>query len=167
MRYLVLICLALIGFIAVPSGEAAAACTDAATPEVQWVRCLMNERQLTGVDLRNAVLRGSSFSRGDLSGANLSGVDARRTKFVSANLQNARLDGASLRDADLTKADLSGASLRNTDLREARLFRANLKGANLTGARLDGADLWNADLSGATWVDGSTVCGENSIGQCR
>ena len=82
-------------------------------------------------------------------------------------VRGTRFDDANLAQADLTKAALVGASLRNVDLTRARMFRANLSGADLTGARLQGADLLKANFSGATWIDGTTVCAEGSIGQCN
>ena len=73
---------------------------------------------------------------------------------------------AALVDA-LLSADLTGASLRQADLTSARLFRADLSKADLTGARLANADLLHAVLAGATWIDGTTICGPSSIGQCH
>jgi uncharacterized protein YjbI with pentapeptide repeats len=69
--------------------------------------------------------------------------------------------------ADLTNANLSGASLRSADLTMTKLFRTDLRGADLTGARLDGADFLKAELGGATWIDGTTICSESSVGQCQ
>jgi uncharacterized protein YjbI with pentapeptide repeats len=144
-----------------------AACSDVPAPGVYWRRCFQDAQNMRGVDLTGAVLRDASFKRADLSNANLSGVDARRAKFVSARLHETRFDDANLVRADLTKAELVGASLRNADLTNARLFRADLSGADLTGARLQDADLLHADFSGATWINGTTVCGEGSVGQCN
>lgn len=151
----------------VPAGAARAGCTDQPRPGVEWIRCDLNERDYGGVDLSGAVLRDSVFTRSDFSGANLAGIDGRKTKFLSARLGKAVLDGAVLRRADFTRADLGGASLREADLREVRFFRADLRGADLSGAKIDGADLFRADFTGALWTDGETVCGEHSLGICR
>jgi uncharacterized protein YjbI with pentapeptide repeats len=158
-----------IGFalVTLSSNDAAAGCADPAGPEVNWVRCYHDERDLSGVDLSRARFRDARFTRADLSSADLSGADGFRTKFVSARLVNTKFDGARLIDSDFTKADLTGASLVKADLRRAKLFRAILRDANLTGARLNGADLVNADLSGALWTDGKTRCAKGSIGQCH
>ncbi|HEX6141538.1 MAG TPA: pentapeptide repeat-containing protein [Geminicoccaceae bacterium] len=142
-------------------------CSDFAGPGVYWRRCVQDGQNLQGVDLTGAVLRDGSFKRADLTGADLSGVDARRAKFVSATLKNATLDAARLVQSDLTTADLTGASLRDADLTRAKLFRADLRGADLTGAQLDDIDLLKAQLGGATWIDGKTICDEESVGQCH
>ena len=153
--------------ILLTDGAAYADCADFAQPGVYWRRCLQDGQNLQGVDLTEANLRDASFKRADLSEAILVGADARRAKFVSATMQGTDLAEARLVQADLTKADLTGASLVEADLTRAKLFRANLRRANLTGARLDGTDLLNADLGGATWIDGVTICAEDSIGQCH
>lgn len=146
---------------------ALAGCSDFAQPGVNWRRCLQDGQDLRGADLTGANLNDASFKRADLSEADLTGVDARRAKFVSTLMQDTVLDGANLVRADLTNAEMEGASLRETDLTMAKLFRVDLRNADLTGARLDGSDLLNAQLGGATWVDGVTVCAENSVGQCH
>jgi uncharacterized protein YjbI with pentapeptide repeats len=142
-------------------------CTDVPAPGVYWRRCLQDGQDLHAVDLTGATLREASFERADLSEAILVEVDARRAKFISTTLQKAHLDRANLVRADFTNADLRGASLAGADLTMARMFRADLSGANLTGARLADTDLLKAVLAGATWIDGKTVCAEDSIGQCH
>jgi uncharacterized protein YjbI with pentapeptide repeats len=151
----------------VGSQPALAECADVAAPGVYWRRCLQDGQDLRGVDLTGATLRDASFERTDLSDAILVEVDARRAKFISATLQGARLDRANLVRADLTNANLTGASLVGVDLTQARMYSADLSRANLTGARLASTDLLKAILAGATWIDGKTVCAEDSVGQCR
>jgi uncharacterized protein YjbI with pentapeptide repeats len=153
--------------LGVIGGTALADCSDFAAPGVNWRRCVQDGQDLRGLDLSGATLDDASFKRTDLSGALLAGADARRAKFVSATMHDVVLDQARLIRADLTTADLTGASLRGADLTSARLFRANLSKADLSGARLANADLLRAVLAGATWIDGKTVCAENSIGQCN
>jgi uncharacterized protein YjbI with pentapeptide repeats len=146
---------------------ALANCSDVAQPGVYWRRCALDGQDLRDADLTGATLRDSTFNRADLSGANLTGIDGRRARFVSTNMRGTVLDEAQLARAEFTNADLSGASLRKADLTMARMFRANLREADFTGARISGLDLHNAQLGGATWVDGVTVCTENSIGTCH
>jgi uncharacterized protein YjbI with pentapeptide repeats len=144
-----------------------AECADVPAPGVYWRRCLQDGQDLRGVDLTGATLRDASFERTDLTEAILVEADARRAKFISATLQKARLDHANLVRADLTNADLTDASLVGVDLTMARMFRADLSRANLTGARLASTDLLKAVLAGATWIDGKTICAEDSVGQCH
>lgn len=89
---------------------------------------------MTGADLRDAVL----------VGADLTGAVLRDACLFQAALRGARMGGADLVDADLRRADLFGALLR-----KARLTRAELRESSLYGAELLFADLQHADLSGA------------------
>ena len=77
----------------------------------------------------------------------LSGLDLRW-----AILADATLADAILVDADLTGAHLSGADLTGADLSGADLTGADLRGADLPGADLTGADLRGAILRGAKGV---------------
>src|SRR5262245_27582574 len=95
---------------------AAADCTAAPEPGVDWRRCVQDRQVLAGVDLTGATLRDGSFKRTDLGGAVLADVDARGAKLLSATMTGARLDGADLARADLTRADLSRASLKKVNL---------------------------------------------------
>jgi uncharacterized protein YjbI with pentapeptide repeats len=149
------------------SPAAYAACTDTPAPGVDWERCYLDKRHFQEVDLTGANLRGAFLARSDFTGANLSAIDGRRAKFVTAVLTDTRFDKARLIGTDFTTSELANASFRGADLRRARFFRANLRGADFTGAILGGTDFLKADLSGATWIDGKTICPEGSIGQCN
>ena len=157
---------AIILLVGVPAALAAD-CTASAGPKVDWQRCYLDGREFVGDDLTQARLRETSFQRSNLSGANLTRVDAYRVRFISAALKGAKLDEGVFAEADFTKADLSGTSLVRADLRRARFFHASLRGADMTGAKTLGADLLNADLSGARWTDGVHICAEGSLGQCN
>ena len=146
---------------------AAAACNDAAAPGVDWRRCLLDERDLTGADLAGAVLRDASLGRARMAGAKLAGVEATQARFVSTDLTGADLSGAGLLGADFTRAVLLRARLKGADLRRAKLFRADLTGADLTGVELLGADLSYAILDGARWTDGTRICAPGSVGACQ
>jgi hypothetical protein len=84
----------------------------------------------------------------DLDDKNLSGL-----KLRDADLRHAHLNGANLRDADLTGADLHGARLRQADLRGTDLTGADLSDADLRKAKLKGATLKKAKLKGARGLD--------------
>jgi uncharacterized protein YjbI with pentapeptide repeats len=150
--------------LAVP---AYAACTSPAAPEVVWRRCLLDGRDLTGVDLSRGLLRDSSLQRTRLMRARMVGVDAIEGRFVSADMTGADLTEATLRNADFTRAILRGANFSRADLRGARLFRADMTGADLTGADLTGADFSGAILDGARWTDGQRLCAAGSVGTCQ
>lgn len=149
------------------AGPAAAACTDAAAPKVDWRRCLQDGQDFRAADLSGAVLRDASFSRAKLAGTKLVGAEGPDVRFTSADLTGADLSGAVLRGADFTRATLRDASLAGADLRQARFFRADLRGANLQGAELGAADLSGAMLGGALWVDGQRRCAAASVGACE
>ncbi len=153
------------GFLFSP--PALAACTDTPAPGVDWQRCYLDKRHFQNVNLSDSNLRSSFFAHSDFTGANLTGVDARRAKFVTTILNETRFDEARLIGTDFTTSQLAGASFKGADLRRAKFFRANLRDADFTGATLGGTDFLKADLSGATWIDGKTICPENSIGQCN
>ena len=153
--------------VALPAEPAVAGCTDPPAPGVNWQRCNFDGLDLSNVNLSGARLRDGSYFRSILDGADLSGSQSFRAKFINTSRVDSNLSGADLEQADMTKSDLSGADLTNSDLRNARLTRATLRGANLTGARTGGTDFFRADLSGATWTDGQRVCSEGSIGRCN
>ncbi len=74
------------------------------------------EAQLQNVDLADQLLYASSFSKADMSYADLRRADATGADFRDTNLSNARLADASLvgavfDGADLTDADLSGSDV--------------------------------------------------------
>jgi uncharacterized protein YjbI with pentapeptide repeats len=94
--------------------------TQAGNPED--VKRLLETKECTGCDLKNA----------DLSGVNLS-----LAILVDANLSGANLSGANLSQADLSRANLSGANLSRANLRNAYLTNANLDRTNLLGASLN------------------------------
>ena len=96
-------------------------------------RADFREKDLSGINLREAVL-----SEADLNKANLQDADLRQTILQYTNLSWANLKKANLQDANLSWANLGGANLIDADLR-----RANLWGANLQDAILKGVDLRN------------------------
>jgi uncharacterized protein YjbI with pentapeptide repeats len=144
-----------------------AACNSPAEPGVDWRRCLLDRRDLSGVDITGAVLRDASMQRSTLVGAKLVRVEGPDARFVSSDMKRTDLSNANFRGADFTRADLREAVLREADLRQARFFRADLRGADLTGADLGGVDFNNAQLGGARWIDGERVCAEGSVGICQ
>ena len=99
---------------------------------------------LSGWDLRNAVLEGA-----DLSYANLDG-----TMLLNANLNNVKLEGVNwkpvkdLRGSYMTYTNLSGLDLSNFNLSNADLYESNLTNTTLYHTELSETDLSYANLSG-------------------
>ena len=168
----------------------------------------LSEASLDGTDLRNATLQcaelnalrlrndrraakcaravATNFSRAELSGALMTGIDARGAIFEEAILEDADivealLGGANFSQARLDKANLTGgveafganfaiASLQGTNLNGARLLGADFRWASMQAAvldyaRLEGALLEGADLEAAslykTRVQGADFKGAN------
>ena len=154
----------------------------------------LSEASLDGTDLRNATLQcaelnalrlrndrrkakcvravATNFSRAELSGALMTGIDARGAVFEEgiledADIVEALLGGANFSQARLDKANLTGgveayganfaiASLQGTNFNGARLFGADFRWASMQAAvldyaRLEGALLEGADLEAASF----------------
>jgi uncharacterized protein YjbI with pentapeptide repeats len=114
----------------------------------------LNEANLCGADLNNAILShinlsGADLRHADLRGAHLNFADLTGADLYHANLHRAGLSGTNLSNTNLVNADFSDAYLKNAILTDAHLSRAKLSNTNLTGADLTCADLSHADLSGA------------------
>ena len=120
----------------VPSGTTEKSLAIEASSAVRQLAQKCNDCNLSGADLKEAVLIKAELERADLSGADLR----------YANLRRARLAGANLSGAKLNHANLPGADLRGCDLRGADLSGANLLLADFTGADLTGANLTNAHI---------------------
>lgn len=95
----------------------------------------LSEWNMSGADLRCAIL-----SRADMFGVNLSGANLERADFEDAilifsNLRNAKLSGANLIGAVLVNADLTSADLTHSCLIDSDLSGANLNDAILNRAR--------------------------------
>jgi uncharacterized protein YjbI with pentapeptide repeats len=130
---------------------------------------------LSGIDLRGAVLNqvrlpGVLLSGADLDGAHLLGADLSQATLVGANLRGALLGGANLRGIKTSwlafntpggswmdhqgtsschGACFEGAHLDGADLRGADLREADFTGSSLVGADLRGADLRSINLEQA------------------
>ena len=63
-------------------------------------------QDLRGVDLSGANLRRAILDRADLEGANLSGADLRNASMIGTNAMKAAFDNADLRNVKAKKHDL-------------------------------------------------------------
>ena len=114
---------------------------------------------MTGGDLRHAVLEGadltgSNLSIADLSGGRLEGAILKRSRLQGTTLLRAKLNGANLEEAMMQGANLSfgqlvGANLSFAQLAGADFQLAYLQGANFSGAGLQGVNFEAANLMGA------------------
>ena len=117
------------------------------TKHTEWIKsCGMKGAR---ADLRGANLGCTNLSGADLRGAILEGADLRFANLGCADLSGANLRDANLWDADLRDANLRFAILEGANLSGANLRDANLRGANLRYAILEGADLRYTILEGA------------------
>jgi uncharacterized protein YjbI with pentapeptide repeats len=130
--------------------------------------CGLNDANLAGTDLRNAmiyysVLINTSFASANLDGAGLSFCSAKRAAFSHASAKNAHFVNASYTngwflEANLTDADFYGCDLSGSDFgrRYAEEGNPPIPPANLTNVRMTRAKLDKTNLRG---VDLSTVRG--------
>jgi uncharacterized protein YjbI with pentapeptide repeats len=142
-----------------------------------WVlrRCVLDELDLSGVDLTGATLDRVRATGVRLRGAVLDGATVEGGVLAGADLSDADLTDAALTGVDLSRARLVGARLTDTVFRECRMIGVDLTGmrslavtftvdgcslalarladASLRGWRLERVDLSDADLSGADLRD--------------
>lgn len=116
-------------------------------PDTQTILTVIGRREMTynngesqrlnlsGTDLRWAILNGAKFD----------GVDFASAHLDNAELKAAELRGAILFNAHLTEAMLEDAQLQHADLRGAVLQGAKVARVNFSGADLRGADLTNVE----------------------
>lgn len=122
---------------------------------------------LSGINLRDADLRGSSISDVNLTGADLSYARLQDAVFANSCHRNVNFDGADMTHCKFWSGSLPGASFWDTvldqavfsgaDLREANFTNATMTSVNLEGAQLDGAELWRANLELANLGGASLV----------
>lgn len=168
------------------AGDVAGSCDLTADP-VSCPRAVLTGQDLrpydlTGANLRYAIMSAVANHRGvmapaDLYAVNLVEARMRRVDLRSANLRDANLSIADLTGANLSRANLTGVEMPGVELAGANLAganltrafvddgnlsRANLSGANLTGAILTGANLTGANLTGVIWSD--AVCPNGDLG---
>jgi hypothetical protein len=89
-------------------------------------RSVLNGADLSGANLRRAVLRYDDFRNVDLSGANLTGADIAHSDLKDGNFRAADLRGANLQDAELAGSDFKDAKLSGAELRNVRLWYVNV-----------------------------------------
>jgi hypothetical protein len=108
---------------------------------------------LSGADLREAML----------FGANLFGTDLTRADLTGAVLTEANLGNTNLLEAKFSRAILDNSVLGDADLNYADLTAASLVGCNLAKAALDATILGCLDLSKATGLEAAQHFGPSQI----
>lgn len=113
-----------------PAAARAADCDASERPGINWSGCRK----------RNLILAGS-----DLSGANLSEAD-----FTSTDLRRTGLDGADLSKANLLRSMLDASKAAGANFEKAVGFRTSFASTDLTSARFSKSEMQRADFTGAT-----------------
>jgi glycosyltransferase involved in cell wall biosynthesis len=104
--------------------------------------------------LRQVSWQGVMLPRLEASSADLSGLDLRDAVLDDAVLQgtilsDCRLEGAKMKGTDLERGDLRSANLYYVDFAGANLQNADLRGAKLLHAAVQNMDIKGADLRDA------------------
>ncbi len=114
---------------------------------------------LSGANLRNAILR-----EADLHKANLSRADFTEACLVETNLSHADLSEANLNRTDLSVAILTEANLTKAFLVETNLHATDLRAANLSEAEIAFAIFSDVDLSEAKKLETCRHFASSTIG---
>jgi two-component system, LytTR family, sensor kinase len=109
----------------------------------------MNRQQLTqhlsnspDRSLRRIRLKGVNLSNLDFSGFDLTDAD-----LSFSNIRRSNFNGANLHGANLSFANLGGSSFINTDLRGANLSFSGMAGVDLSRANIEGASFSFSGIS--------------------
>ena len=127
------------------------------------------DRDMQGVNFRNARLMNSALDSSNLEDADLQGADFEGATLEDTNLKNANLKNADFVGAFLIKTNLQGANLQNVSFFNARIQNVNMEGADLRGAKLSGSFWGSAKLKGVkydsntVWPKGFTPPGEGRM----
>ena len=104
---------------------------------------------LSGVNLSNADLSGSSFFKSILVGINLSGAKLEGTHFKKVDLTDAVLDDIDIRDGSITYSKLTHVQADNADFTHCCMRDNSCENASFNGSRFVTADLYDSSFRGA------------------
>lgn len=106
--------------------------------QIDWSHCTLKRLDLAGVDLRGAIMTGTSFVKCDLVGANLRNVDLT--------------GGAKMNRVNAESADFSESCLTNLQAIETNFSRVKFVGARCAGTDYIDCDCTEADFTGRIWA---------------
>ena len=138
------------------AGQAMAACSDAAEPEVDWNGCRKRNLIISGQDFTNANLSRVDFSSSDLRDVNVAGADVSKSNLVRSSLKGAQGQGADFSNVVAARTDFSQADFSKADFSKAETTRVdfsqtNLSGSDLSKAEFPRAKFEDADLTGVNF----------------
>nr|WP_302850077.1 pentapeptide repeat-containing protein [Sphaerospermopsis torques-reginae] len=113
--------------------------------------------EITNKEVENRNLSGQDLRRANLSGLNLTKAILKDTNLAQANLENTKLQrailtGAILTEANLTRAKLTGANLRGAELTKSTIINANFAKANFGNTDLSQT---NTKLTNVSTLNGA------------
>jgi|GEM_PF-5366182 len=129
---------------------------DSNLKNIDFNNAILDNSDLTKVQLINAKLNNTSFYNSELSNADLSNAEFIKTKFIKANLENAKFNlsdffqvdftGAKLIHTIFSRVDLYKSVLINCDLRNAEFRNTSLHESILTGSKLHNIKIFNWNI---------------------
>lgn len=125
-----------------------------ASGNVEWRSALLDDMQISGLDLANQDIQLAHFRRGKFPDARFRAADLRSTTFdlcelPGSDFSNTDLSTAILFKGNLAKADFRDAILRTTSFEQSKVQNAVFVRADMTDGFLPMADLTGADFTAA------------------
>lgn len=141
-------------------------CSAAPAAGIDWSDCRKRNLILSGANLSRANLSGADFTSTDLRKSGLDGADMEKANLLRSMMDDSKAAGANFERAvgfrtsfvntDLTsarfaksemqRADFTGATLTNVDFEKSELGRANFSNADINGTNFRFANLARADF---------------------
>ena len=128
---------------------------DVTRADIEWLLVHRGEfaSGQKGLNLCQAIMKGTSFANLSLEKANFREAKLERADFSFAKLERANFREAKLEEADFREAKLEGAYFSFAKLEGAYFNEAKLEGANFSKAKLERADFSKAKLEGANFSE--------------
>ena len=117
--------------------------------QVSLRHVILDEADLSGINLNNALLIKASFKSAQLTCVTRDNGNRECTKIRNANLSYSNLQEANLFDADFQKSKFRYAKMQGAKLKNTKLQGADFEKAELQNVTFRGADLESANFIGA------------------